>query len=238
VNTVAVSELPTAPPPDSAPRIAGRSLLEVGGLVTLAALAVAAIAGVIAVFERDSSAAGFGIGLGIGVLIFLFGATVACALACLIRGRVEYPALGALVAACLSLDLIVLAIWLDIDNEAYGKTAGIVAIWSLFGLVLLGLTLAVANPQRLALAMYVGAVSASAVGALLSTVLVLRSGDEATPETAPVIGTLPVGDDGMLQVVGAMLVLLAAFWFGALAASRLQDQTLKRTFTTSPSSTT
>ena len=52
------------------------------------------------------------------------------------------------------------------------------------------------------------------------------------------VGVLPVGDDGLLQALGALLVLLAAFWFGALAAGRLERQMLNRTLTTSPSSTT
>jgi hypothetical protein len=63
--------------------------------------------------------------------------------------------------------------------------------------------------------------------------------DEAvTSASTPYADLLPIGNDALLQVLGAMLVLLAAFWFGALAASRLPDHTLKRTFTTSPSSTT
>jgi len=31
-----------------------------------------------------------------------------------------------------------------------------------------------------------------------------------------------IGDDSMLRVLGALLVLIAALWFGALAASRLE----------------
>ena len=233
-----MSETPTAAPASEPPRPPSRrSLLEIGGLVTLVALAFAAVVGVIAVLDRGSSAGGFGVGFGIALLIFFSGATIACALACLVRRRAEVLSLGALGAACLSLDLIVLAIALDIDNDAYAKLAGIVAVWSFFALVVLGLTLAVTRPERLALALYTGAIAAAAVGALMSTALVLRAGDDSG-EAAPVVGTLPVGDDGLLQVLGAMLVLLAAFWFGALAASRLPDQTLKRTLTTSPSSTT
>lgn len=243
---MAVSETPPVPPPapshgGDAPRADRWSLLEIGGLITLLALAFAAIVGVIAVVDTDSRPAGFGVGIGIAILIFFAGATIACALACLVRHRMEPVALGALVAACLSVDLIVLAIWLDIDNEAYAKTAGVVTVWSFFALVVLGLAIAVTTPQRLALALYTGAVTAAIVSGLISTWLIVTAEDEETSfagEGSPFTDALPIGNDALLQVLGAMLVLLAAFWFGALAASRLPDQTLKRTFTTSPSSTT
>jgi hypothetical protein len=231
---------PTPPPVVEPPRAGGWSLLEIGGVITLAALAFAAVVGVIAVVDTDSSSAGFGVGIGIAILIFLSGATVACALACLVRQRLELVSLGALVAACLSIDLIVLAIWLEIDNEVYAKTAGVITVWSLFALVVLALAIAVTTPQRLALALYTGAVTAAVVSGLISTWLIVTAddADAATAESTPFTGPLPIGNDSLLQVLGAMLVLLAAFWFGALAASRLPDQTLKRTLTTSPSSTT
>jgi hypothetical protein len=242
VNPVPVSETPPVPAPLGDARTARRwSLLEIGGLTTLVALAFAAIVGVIAVVDTDSRPAGFGVGIGIAILIFFAGATIACALSCLVRQRMERVALGALVAACLSIDLIVLAIWLDIDNEAYAKTAGVVSVWSFFALVVLSLALAVATPQRLSLALYTGAVTAAVVSAFLSTWLIVTAENEETAfggQGSSFADALPIGNDALLQVLGAMLVLLAAFWFGALAASRLPDQTLKRTFTTSPSSMT
>jgi hypothetical protein len=213
-----------------------RSLLEIAGLITLGALLFAAVVGVIAVLDADSRPQGFLVGFGIAALVFLAGAAIASALACLVRRRMEYVALGVLVAACLAIDLIVLAIWLDIDSEAYGKAAGVAFTWSFFGLVVLGLVLTVASPERLARALYVGAVTAAALGALISTYLVVTAGEDDIGPSA--FGVAPVGDDALLQALGVMLVLLAAFWFGALAASRLPDQTLNRTFTTSPSSTT
>jgi hypothetical protein len=215
-----------------------RSLLEIGALVTLAGMAIAAVVGVIAVIDAGSRSGGFGIGVGIAALVFLVGATVACALACLARGRMEVVSLVLLVAACLALDLLVLAIWLDIDSEAYAKLTGVGFVWTFFGLLGLGLTLAVGRPERLALALHTGALASTVAGGLIATVLVLRAGGDDVAGVAPQIGTVPVDDDALLQLLGAMLVLLAAFWFGALAASRLPDQTLKRTFTTSPSSTT
>jgi hypothetical protein len=240
---VGVSETPAVPPAlGEAPATERRSLLEIGGLITLAALAFALVVGVIAVVDTDSRPAGFGVGIGIAILIFFAGATIACAFACLVRQRMELVAVGALVAACLSVDLIVLAIWLEIENEAYGKVAAVVSVWSFFALVVLALALAVTRPQRLALALYTGAVTATAVSALLSTWLIVTAeNDEVVGvggEGSFVTDALPIGNDVLLQVLGAMLVVLAAFWFGALAASRLPDQTLKRTLTTSPSSTT
>jgi hypothetical protein len=234
-----VTETPAAQPPPPAPTPAAppRSLLELAALVTLGALAFAAVVGVIAVLDADSRPAGFALGFGVAALVFVAGATIACALACLVRQRLEYVALGVLVAACLAIDLVVLGVWLDIGNEAYGKAAGVAFVWSFFGLIVLGLVLAVASPERFARALYVGAISAAGLGALISTYLVVTAG-EGDAGDATVFGVTPVGDDALLQALGAMLVLLAALWFGALAASRLPDQTLNRTFTTSPSSTT
>ena len=225
------------PPPDPTPPAQSRSLLEIAGLVTLGALLFAAVVGVIAVLSADSRSEGFFNGFGIAALIFLTGATIACALSCLVRRRMEYLALAVLVASCLAIDLIVLAIWLDIDSEAYAKSAGVAFVWSFFGLVVLGLVLAVPRPERLARGLYVGAIAAAGAGALISTYLVLTTGGGDLDGGTSVFGLAP-GDDALLQVLGVMLVLLAALWFGALAASRLPDQTLNRTFTTSPSSTT
>jgi hypothetical protein len=233
-----VTETPASPPPATpTPAAQPRSLVEIGGLVTLGALAFAAVVGVIAVLDADSRSEGFLVGFGIAVLVFFAGAAIATALACLVRQRMEYASLGVLVAACLAIDLIVLGVWLDIGSEAYGKAAGVAFTWSFFGLVILGLVLAVASPERLARALYVGAITAAALGALISTYLVVTAG-EGDIDSATAFGVTPVGDDAVLQALGVMFVLLAALWFGALAASRLPDQTLNRTFTTSPSSTT
>jgi hypothetical protein len=222
-----------APAPSSGPQ--SRSLVEIASLITLGALLFAAVVGVIAVLNADSRPQGFLVGFGIAALVFLAGAAIASALACLVRQRMEYVALGVLVAACLAIDLIVLGIWLDIDSEAYGKAAGVAFTWSLFGLVIVGLVLAVPSPERLARALFVGALTAAVLGALISTYLVLTADED---DGTTIFGVSPVGDDALLQALGVMLVLLAALWFGALAASRLPDQTLNRTFTTSPSSTT
>jgi hypothetical protein len=218
-------ELPTQP---------GRSLLEVGSLFSIGALAIGAVLGVIAVLDADSTPAGFGIGLGIAALIFFSGATIACALACLARGRMQSVALVSLVAACVTIDLLVLAIVLDIENEAYGKLVGTAFVLSFFGLIVLGLALAVSVTEGLERIPYVGALATAAAGALISIWLVVTAGGEEEsaetvfPSEEPSGGITSVGvgfgpdmDDALLEALGADLVLLAAFWFAALAAGRL-----------------
>lgn len=215
-----------------------RTRLEIGALMVLASMAFAAVVGILAIIDTDSRPAGFGVGIGVALLIFLAGATIACALACLARRRLELPALGGIVAASLFVDLLVLAIWLDIESAGYAKTAALAFIWSVFALLVLGLALAVGSPERLALALYTGAIAAAIASGLISAWLVLSGSGRSDAAVEVALDPLSLADDVLLQVLGAMLVLLAAFWFGALAASRLPDQTLKRTFTTSPSSTT
>jgi hypothetical protein len=118
-----------------------RTPVETGAWITLATLAFAAVFGFIAVLDTDSVAAAFGTGFGVALLVFLTGATIACALACLARRRLELLGLGSIVAAGAALDMLVLAIWLDIDSDAYGKVVGIAYVWSLLALVILGLAL-------------------------------------------------------------------------------------------------
>ena len=223
--------------------VTGRSRLEVGVLITLAMLGFAAVVGLIAVIDTDHVATAFGTGLGVACIVFLAGGTIACALGCLRRGRAEIVALGSIVAASLATDLIVLAVWREIDSEAYGKITGVAFVWSFYALVILGLTLAVGTPHNLARLLYLGAVLATVVAGLISTWLIATAGsgdvgtesqlsDTVTPETAPgetgdleTVGIgysfFDIGDDGLLRALGAVFVLLAALWFGALAASRL-----------------
>lgn len=201
-----------------------RSPLETGALMTLATLGLAAVLGFIAVLDADSVAAGFGTGIGIAVLIFLAGGTIACGLACLRRGKAEIVALGSIIAAGITIDMFVLAIWRQIDNEAYGKIAGIAFVWSFFALVILGLTLAVGTPRDLARSLYLGAVVATIAAALISAWLIATAGDASVATFVGEGSGTAYGvtdDDDMLRALGASLVLLAAFWFGALAASRL-----------------
>jgi hypothetical protein len=196
------------------------SRLDIGIMVVLGSMAVAALIGLIAVFDADSDIGAAGTGFGIALLIFETGATAACALACLVRGRLEALSLGALVAAGLAVDLFALALWLEIDSEAYGKVTGVAFVWSLFGLIILGLGLAAQPRDALARWLYLGAIGASLLAGLFATVLIVDAGGSGVVASA---GPLPVeqlGNESVLRPLGAALVVLAALWFGALAASR------------------
>jgi hypothetical protein len=201
-----------------------RSPLEIGVAMTLAALGVAAVAGFIAVFDAENVAAGFSTGFGIAFAILLAGGTLAAALACLARRRAETAALAAVATAGLAVDLLVVAVWLDIDDEGYGKLTALAFVWSFFTLVVLGLVLAVGAPERLARILYLGEVVAAVAGGLISTWLVLTAdgGDFGVAGGGAAVPFAGPADDELLRLLGASLVLLAALWFAALAASRLE----------------
>jgi hypothetical protein len=198
------------------------SPLRAGALASLGSLAIAAVAGLIAVVDADAVQSAVATGVGVAVTVFAAGATIACGLACLARRRVELPALGGVVAAGVALDLLVLAIWLDIQSEAYGKAVGVAFVWTFFALLALGLTLALETPRRLARALYLAAVTSCVAAGLISTWLVVKSGDGGSAFADP-LGA--VGSDGLLRALGAAFVLLAVLWFGALAAGRLDATT-------------
>jgi hypothetical protein len=198
------------------------SRLDVGIMIVLVSMAVAGLIGLIAVFDADSDIGAAGTGFGIALLIFETGATAACALACLVRGRLEALSLGALVAAGLAVDLFALAIWLEIHSEAYGKVTGVAFVWALFGLVSLGLSLAVQPRDALARWLYLGAIGASLVAGLFATVLILDAGGNGLVASAGPVPVTQFGNESVLRPLGAALVLLAALWFGALAASRVE----------------
>ena len=198
------------------------SRLDVGIMIVLGSMAVAGLIGLITVFDADSDIGAAGTGFGIALLIFETGATAACALACLVRGRLEALSLGALVAAGLAVDLFALAIWLEIHSEAYGKVTGVAFVWALFGLVSLGLSLAVQPRDALARWLYLGAIGASLVAGLFATVLILDAGGNGLVASAGPVPVTQFGNESVLRPLGAALVLLAALWFGALAASRVE----------------
>jgi hypothetical protein len=195
--------------------------LEIGIIIVLVSVAFAGLIGLIAVIDAGSDIAAIGIGFGVAVVIFQAGGTIACALACLARRRLEGLSLGALIATGIALDLFVLALWLEIDNETYGKLVGIAFVGALFGLPILGLSLACRPRDSLSRGLYLGAVGASLLGAILSTVLIITSGRD---DVVPTVGTVPVdfANESLLRPLGAVFVVLAALWFGALAASRVE----------------
>jgi hypothetical protein len=196
------------------------SPLRLGVLVTFATLGFAGVVGLIAVFDADSVAAGFGRGFAVAVLTFLAGATIASALACLSRERAKIVAVASIAAAGVALDLIVLALWLEIEDESYAKTTGVIFVWSFFALLALGLTLAVRPVERLARILYGGAVGASVLSAAIARWLIATAGHaEIGPGLHPASET---SNDDLLRILGAALVVLSVLWFSALAASRLE----------------
>ena len=208
------------PEPQSVPPSFSR--LDIGMLVVLVSMAIAGVVGLIAVLDADNDYAALGIGFGVVWIIFFAGGTIACALACLARGRLEALSLGALFAAGLAVDLLVLAIWLDIDDGWYGKLVGLAFVGALFGLVVLGLTLACQPRDTLARYLYFGAVGASLLGAVVAWLLILTSGgDDFAPSVFGNQVAFDVGNE-FIRPLAAILVVVAALWFAALAASRIE----------------
>jgi hypothetical protein len=214
-----VSEIePQQPQPQSATF----SRLDIGMLIVLVSMAIAGVVGLIAVLDADNDYAALGIGFGVVWIILFAGGTIACALACLARGRLEALSLGALVAAGFAVDLLVLAIWLDIDDEWYGKLVGLAFVGALFGLVVLGLTLACQPLDTLARYLYFGAVGASLLGAVVAWLLILTTGgDDLAPSVFGNRVAFDLGNE-FVRPLAAIIVVLAALWFAALAASRVE----------------
>ena len=196
--------------------------LNIGTLIVLAGMGVAALFGLMAVLDAESDIAAVGVGFGMAALIFQAGAAIACALACLARGRAEIISLAVLIAAAVAVDLLVLAIWLDIDSEWYVKLVAVAFVCTLFGLVALGLVLAAQPRDSLSRWLYLAAIAASVLAGVLTTLLILTTG-----EGGVVVATAPVpvdvlGNEELLRPLAATLVVLAALWFAALAASRVE----------------
>jgi hypothetical protein len=196
------------------------SRLDVGVLIVLVGMAIAAVIGLIAVVAADTEIGAFGTGFGLMFLVVQAGGTIACALACLTRRRAELGALGALVAAAIAVDLAVIGVWLGIDLEAYVKLAGVAFVWMFFGLILLGLVLAVVPRDTLARTLFRAAVVAGLLGGAIATVLVVTAGGDDIEVAAYPVPFGVLGDESLLRPLGASLVVLAALWLAALAASR------------------
>lgn len=192
--------------------------LQAGARIALVTLGFAAVVGLVAVVDADGPPEAAGLGFAVALIVFVAGGTVACALSCLARGTLEWPAVAVLAAAGLAVDLLVVAAWRDIQNEAYGKVTAILFVWTLVSLLVCGLTIAVGPQGELSRALYLAAlVSAAAVG-LIATWLIATAGGGTVFDDPVAL----VGDDGLLRALGAGLVLLATLWFAAVAASRLE----------------
>jgi hypothetical protein len=220
VNDAAVTEI-EQPQPPTEPEAQEFTRLDVGMLIVLVSMAIAGVVGLIAVLDADNDLSALGIGFGIAWTIFLSGGTIACALACLARGRLEALSLGGLVAAGLAVDLLVLAIWLDIDSDWYGKLVGIALVSAFFGLVVLGLSLACRPRDALATWLYFGAIGASLLGAVIAWLLILTTGgDDFAPTVLGDEVPFDIGNE-LVRPLAAILVVLASLWLAALAASRV-----------------
>ena len=216
---------------------AGSPRLRVGALLALLAMAVAGIAGVIAVGSADSDGGAFGVGLGIAVAVFLTGGALATGLACLRRGRAEIAAIAGVFVAGLAIDLVALTAWLHIDGEAYLKVMGIALAWTVFALVVLGLTIAVRTEDDLERPLYFLTCAVAVASGLVVTWLVATASATApldalpsqtlTPTTGSTVSQYDIGSglqgEWLLRALGIGLVLLAALWFATLAASRLEQ---------------
>jgi hypothetical protein len=68
--------------------------------------------------------------------------------------------------------------------------------------------------------LYFGAVGASLLAAAIASILILTTGTE---DVVPTAGPFPVSfdDQGLVRPLAAIIVVLAALWFAALAASRV-----------------
>jgi hypothetical protein len=219
VNPAAVSESEQPQPARDAQPF---THLDIGIFVVLVAMGVAGSTGLIAVLTEDNDLSALGTSFGVVWSIVVSGAAMACALATLARGRLEAVSLGALVAAGLTVDLLVLAIWLDIDSQAYGKVVGIALVGALFGLVILGLALACRPRDAIATWLYFATVGASLLAVAFAWILILTTGDEDfTPSAFGSVVPFDTASD-LLRPLAAVLVVLAALWFAALAASRVE----------------
>jgi hypothetical protein len=104
---------------------------------------------------------------------------------------------------------------------AYVKLRGVAGAWTLFALHIRGLTLAAQPRDPLGQWLYLGAVAASALAGILASVLILDAGDDfGAPTTVFNIGSF--GNESVLRPLAAVLVVNAALWFGALAATRVE----------------
>lgn len=208
--------VPSAPTgPGSRP-----SPLRLGALAALAALAVAGVVAVVAVVDADAAVTAVGQGVGIGVVTFATGALLVCALACLARGTLELVSLLAVAVAGVTLDLVAIALWRDVQTDAYGKVVGVGFAWALVLFLVLALALAASRRGRISSALFVlTALAYAAVGVML-TDLVLR-GENALGNPFGLLGE-GVGS-AELRVLGAAFAIGAAGWLATLVTSRLES---------------
>jgi hypothetical protein len=207
-----------------------RTPLEAGVFLTLSTLGFGTVVGLIAVLDADSDGSAIAIGVGVALVVFLGGATMAPALACLARRRLELLSLVAILAAGLAIDLFAVGIWRDVDSETYGKVVGILFAWAFFALLVLGLTLAVRTMNAYARPLYLATLAVSLLAALLTTWLIASSGTENYFPSAGPVPAESLGEEELLRPLGVAFVLLATLWFATLAAGRLEARPRTNSF--------
>ncbi|HJU47197.1 MAG TPA: hypothetical protein VJ689_03625, partial [Gaiellaceae bacterium] len=160
-----------------------------------------------------------GQGVGLGLVTFATGAVLVCALACLARGRLELVSLVAVLVAGLTLDLVTVGVWRDVESDDYGRVVATGFAWSLVLFLILALALAAPARDRLSTVLFaLTSLAYVAVGILL-TDLVFR-GEDALDSPFEFLGN-GVGS-GELRVLGAGFVLGACGWLATVVASRLE----------------
>ena len=193
--------------------------LRAGSLLALAGLAVAVLAALVAVIGESSGGSAVADGVGLAVTILLGSGTVACALACLGRHRLELVAILGIVAAVGAVDLVAVGLWRDIASVSYGKTLAAFVVWSLALLLVLSLVLAAPLSGPLTRILRAASSAGIVVAAVLTTRLVFSAGEGSFG------GIAPFGFDAgsaELRVLGVALVIGTAAWLGTITASRLE----------------
>jgi hypothetical protein len=109
---------------------------------------------------------------------FVSGSTVLAAIACLQRGQARPVALGGVVLAAAGSLLWIEQVWAEHDSETYWKLLGLVAVWSVFTLVVTTLRLMTSAPRLLG-TLYVGTVGCAAGAGLTASAMILFEDGDA-----------------------------------------------------------
>lgn len=197
-----------------------QSPLRLGAVAALAALALAVLVAVVAIVDADAAVTAVGQGVGIGVVTFATGALLVCALACLARGTLELVSLLAVAVAGLTLDLVAVAVWRDVQADAYGKIVGVGFAWALVLFLVLALALAAPSRGRISSVLFLLTGLAYAALGVMLTDLVLR-GDDALGNPFGLLGE-GVGS-AELRVLGAAFAVGATGWLATLVTGRLES---------------
>ncbi len=189
-----------------------------GGVLALVSFGIAGLLGLAAVVLADDAVTALWKSVGFAYLVFSGGVTIVVALACLSRDRLALLALAGVAVAGATIDLAAFALWEEPESEAYWKLVLVLGTWAFLLLLVLGLALAVADPVGVA-ELLVYAVAAAAVLAGLVATYVITTGGGGSLDSP--LDALGADEEGLLRLLGVSFVVLAAAWFGAVAAHRL-----------------